>query len=113
MSMEWPTIIEGGIPILGGLYATALGYGVIRLSGSLPSPFVQKALLRFRWVGPAVVCFGVFTAWQTLLWNQVALEGRYTIRPNISCLWARFLASIHQYVGCSLDGFASSLRFTW
>jgi hypothetical protein len=67
MPMEWPTIIEGGIPILGGFYATALGYGVIRLSRSLPSPFVQKVLLRFRWLGPAVVCFGVFTAWQTHL----------------------------------------------
>ena len=29
MSIESPTIIEGGIPILGGLRATALGYGVI------------------------------------------------------------------------------------
>lgn len=35
MPMEWPTIIEGAIPILGGLYATALGYGVI---GASPSP---------------------------------------------------------------------------
>ena len=67
MSMELPTIIEGGIPVLGGLYATALGHGVIRLSRSLPSPFVQKVLLRFRWLGPALVCFGVFTAWQTHL----------------------------------------------
>ena len=67
MSMELPTIIEGGIPVLGGLYATALGHGVIRLSRSLPSPFVQKVLLRFRWLGPALVRFGVFTAWQTHL----------------------------------------------
>ncbi len=27
MTIEWTTVIEGGIPILGGLYATALGYG--------------------------------------------------------------------------------------
>jgi hypothetical protein len=67
MSIEWPTIIEAGFPILGGLYATALGYGVIRLSRSLPSPLVQKILVRLRWLGPAVVCFGVFTAWQTHL----------------------------------------------
>ena len=31
---ELPTIIEGGIPILGGLYATALGYGVVDASQS-------------------------------------------------------------------------------
>jgi hypothetical protein len=67
MAMEWTTLIEGGIPILGGLYATALGYGVIRLSRSLPSPLVQKALVRLRWLGPVVVLFGVFTAWQTHL----------------------------------------------
>jgi hypothetical protein len=65
--MEWPTVIEGGIPILGGLYATALGYGVIRISWSLPSAFLQKTLARLRWLGPFVVLFGVFTAWQTHL----------------------------------------------
>ena len=67
MSLEWPTIMEAGIPILGGLYATALGYGVIRLSRSLPSPLVQKILVRLRWLGPDAVRFGVFTAWQTHL----------------------------------------------
>ncbi len=65
--MEWPTVIEGGIPILGGLYATALGYGVIRISRSLPSAFLQKTLARLRWLGPFVVLSGVFTAWQTHL----------------------------------------------
>lgn len=64
MPIEWPTLIEGGIPILGGLYATGLGYGFIRNSSSLPSAQWQKALTRFRWLGPAVVLFGVFTAWQ-------------------------------------------------
>ncbi len=67
MSIEWPTVIEGGIPILGGLYATALGHGVIGASPSPPSPLKQKFLDRFRWLGPAVVLFGIFTAWQTHL----------------------------------------------
>jgi len=67
MLTEWPTVIEGGIPILGGLYATALGYGVIGASQSSPSALKQKFLVRFRWLGPAVVLFGVFTAWQTHL----------------------------------------------
>lgn len=65
MSIEWPTVIEGGIPILGGLYATALGYGVIGASPSPPSALKQRLLARFQWLGPAVVLFGVFTAWQT------------------------------------------------
>jgi hypothetical protein len=67
MSIEWPTVIEGGIPILGGLYTTALGYGVIGDSQSPPSAFKQNLLARFKWLGPAVVLFGVFTAWQTHL----------------------------------------------
>jgi hypothetical protein len=65
MQIEWPTVIEGGIPILGGLYATALGYGVVRISTSLPSARRQKFLARLKWLGPAVVLFGIFTAWQT------------------------------------------------
>ncbi len=67
MPIEWPTVIEGGIPILGGLYATALGYGVIGLSQSPPSALQQKFLARFKWLGPALVLFGVFTTWQTHL----------------------------------------------
>jgi hypothetical protein len=67
MPIEWPTIIEGGIPILGGLYATALGYGAIGVSPSPPSAFKQRLLARFKWLGPAVVLFGAFTAWQTHL----------------------------------------------
>jgi hypothetical protein len=63
--IEWATIIEGGIPILGGLYATVLGYGVVTVSRSLPSPRLKKTLDLFRWLGPAVVLFGIFTAWQT------------------------------------------------
>jgi len=67
MSIEWPTIIEGGIPILGGLYATALGYGVIGAPPSPPTAFKQNLLARLKWLGPALVLFGIFTAWQTHL----------------------------------------------
>jgi hypothetical protein len=67
MTVEWPTIIEGGIPILGGLYATALGYGLIGSSPSPVSALKQRLLARFKWLGPAVILFGIFTAWQTHL----------------------------------------------
>ena len=67
MPIEWPTVIEGGIPILGGLYAAALGHGVIGASQFPPSALKQKFLTRFKWLGPALVLFGVFTTWQTHL----------------------------------------------
>ena len=66
MEIEWPTVVEGGIPILGGLYATALGYGVLRL-GTLRGGLEQTLLPRLKWLGPFVIAFGVFTAWQTHL----------------------------------------------
>jgi hypothetical protein len=58
---------RGRNPDLGGLYATALGYGVARSSKSIPSPRSQKYQGLFRWLGPIVVLFGIFTAWQTHL----------------------------------------------
>jgi hypothetical protein len=64
MVIEWPVVVEGGIPILAGLYATALGSGVIRL-GTLPGRLAQTLLPRLKWLGPLVIAFGVFTAWQT------------------------------------------------
>lgn len=64
MAIEWTTLIEGGIPILGGLYATALGYGAISRSQLAPSPRTLKTRKQLRWLGPLVVLFGLFVAWQ-------------------------------------------------
>jgi hypothetical protein len=33
--IEWTTVIEGGIPILGGLYASALEYGAVSRSSAM------------------------------------------------------------------------------
>lgn len=66
MEIEWPVVIEGGIPILAGLYATALGNGAIRL-GTLPGRLEQTLFPRFKWLGPLLIAFGIFTAWQTHL----------------------------------------------
>lgn len=63
--IEWATVIEGGIPIVGGLYATALGYGLVQPVPRTPNPRAQKTRDLFRWLGPLVVLFGLFTAWQT------------------------------------------------
>jgi len=65
--IEWTTVIEGGIPILGGLYATALGYDAVSRSQPQPSPPVLKTRSLFRWLDPLVVLFGCFAAWQAHL----------------------------------------------
>jgi Cobalamin-independent synthase, Catalytic domain len=47
MSTEWPTTIEGGIPILGGFCATALGYGHPDIhSPRIPSKEEMESLLK-------------------------------------------------------------------
>ncbi len=64
MTIERPTLIEGGIPVLGGLYATALGFGWLgRRAAS--SSFSQKLRDSMKWLGPVVMAFGLFTGWQT------------------------------------------------
>lgn len=64
MNIEWPTIIQGAIPFLGGLYGTALGFGLLRLPG-LPHQFVERYFSHLRWIGPLVAIFAVFTGWQS------------------------------------------------
>lgn len=64
MTIEWLTLIEGGIPVLGGLYATALGFGRLG-QHSVGSGLNQKLRNSMRWLGPLVVAFGLFTGWQT------------------------------------------------
>ena len=64
MTIEGTTVIEGGIPILGGLYATALGYGAFSRPQVEPNQHSQKIGKQFRWLGPLVVLFGCFVAWQ-------------------------------------------------
>jgi hypothetical protein len=69
--IEWTTVIEGGIPILGGLYATALGYGAVSGSQPQPSPPVLKTRSLFRWLGPPLFCL------------DALLLGRHTYRQCI------------------------------
>jgi hypothetical protein len=63
VAIEWTTMIEGGIPILMGLYATAVGYGAF--SGPQVEPNQNSLTIRrqFRWLGPLVVLFGCLIAW--------------------------------------------------
>jgi hypothetical protein len=63
MSIEWPTVIQGGIPIIGGLYATALGFGWFqRPASAAMNPKLRDCM---KWLGPLVIAFGLFTGWET------------------------------------------------
>ena len=62
MTIDWVALIEGGIPVLAGLYATALGYGWIK-TRSQPESASQKWVRHFRWLGPLLVVFGVILGW--------------------------------------------------
>lgn len=54
-------MIEGALMVLGGLIATAYGYGVVSPQPRKPtSPEqIQRYLRFFRWGGPFLVLFGV------------------------------------------------------
>lgn len=64
MNIEWATLIEGGIPVVGGLYAAALGFGLIRPAG-LPLLHRPGLLTQLNWLEPAVAVFGIYTGWQS------------------------------------------------
>lgn len=93
MEIEWPVVVEGGLPILAGLYATALGNGVLRL-GTLRRGLELTLLPRFKWLGPFLIAFGVFTAWQAhIRWvhppaAEVArqIASRYTFPHRIDSI---------------------------
>jgi len=50
-----PALVDGGIPILGGMLGTLYGYGVLRTGNQ-----GTKLTRSLRWLGPAVSLFGVW-----------------------------------------------------
>ena len=50
-----PALVDGGIPILGGLLGTLYGYGVLRTEKQ-----GTKLTQSLKWLGPAVSLFGVW-----------------------------------------------------
>jgi hypothetical protein len=57
-------MIEALIPLCGGIYATLLGFGVIRLRKANPGVAALALVPRPRWLGPVVTVFGLWTLWQ-------------------------------------------------
>ena len=90
MAIEWTTVIEGGIPILMGLYATAVGYGAFLHPEVGPAQRGLKLRSQFRWLGPLVVLFGCFIAWRDhvqaihpsaeLIANQIRARLKFPVR---------------------------------
>lgn len=64
MNIYWPAIIDGGIPILAGMYGTALAYGIAVGPRREAGP-VAKLLPHFKWMGPALILFGFLLGWQS------------------------------------------------
>jgi hypothetical protein len=50
-----PALVDGGIPIFGGLLSTLYGYGVLRTKNQS-----TKLTRSLKWLGPAVSLFGVW-----------------------------------------------------
>ena len=82
MPIEWTTVIEGGIPILGGLYATALGYGAVSRSQPQPSPPVLKTRSLLRWPAPSLFCLDACCLAGTLTGNASAGRAGLPVRSG-------------------------------
>lgn len=90
MSIEWTTIIEGGFPILFGLYATALGFGAFSRPQTDPRANALNIRRQFRWLGPLVILFGCFIAWHDhaqathpsaeLIAHQISARMKFPVR---------------------------------
>jgi hypothetical protein len=76
-TLEWSAVIEGTIPILAGLYATALGYGWV----TTPSVRAKSFVPHFRWMGPFLVFFGVFLGWQDAELEKRARSHKLSVHP--------------------------------
>jgi len=62
--IDWPAIVDGGIPVIGGLAATAVG--LQRASQDRAASRLAKLLRpHLKWLGPVVIAFGLFNGWQT------------------------------------------------
>lgn len=50
-----PAVVDGGIPIVGGVLATLFGYGILRTSKQ-----ASRLAQGLKWLGPVVVLFGIW-----------------------------------------------------
>jgi hypothetical protein len=62
MAIDWPALVDGGIPFVGGLYATAVG--LRPAPAAAPSRWAARLRPHLRWMGPLLVLFGLFNGWQ-------------------------------------------------
>lgn len=60
--MTIAAMLEGLIPLCGGIYATLLGFGKIRPGRS--GPRIDAVLAQLKWLGPVVIVFGLVLIWR-------------------------------------------------
>jgi hypothetical protein len=63
VNIYWPAVIDGGIPVLVGMYATAVAYGMAVGPKRTSGP-VAALIPHFKWMGPVLIVFGFFLGWQ-------------------------------------------------
>ncbi len=63
MNIYWPAVIDGGIPVLTGMYATAVAHGLAAGPKRRSGP-AARLIPHFKWMGPALILFGVILGWQ-------------------------------------------------
>jgi len=68
VAIDWPAIVDGGIPFVGGLYATAVG--LRRAPASAPVSAAARLRPHLKWLGPLLVAFGLFNGWQAHLRSE-------------------------------------------
>jgi hypothetical protein len=64
VSVYWPAIVDGGIPVLAGMYATAVAYGFAVGPTPKAGP-AAKLLPHFKWMGPVLILLGLLLGWQS------------------------------------------------
>lgn len=62
--MNTAAILEALIPLVGGLFATLLGYNFIKPRNL--NPKTAPIIAQLRWLGPLVMAFGAWMLWQGL-----------------------------------------------
>jgi len=67
MVIDWAAVVDGGIPVLAGIYGMGLGYGFIRSASINRKPGL---VVNFKWLGPLLIAFGIFLGFKTHAHNM-------------------------------------------
>ena len=72
--MNTAGILEALIPVCGGIYATLLGFELIKLRKANPGAVALALVPQLRWLGPVVIVFGLWMLWHAYLDQRPTAE---------------------------------------